>query len=237
MKTIQERIDTYDWEKITDSLHDRGFAMVTNLINDAECEALKEGYMDANSYRKTVPMERYRFGKGEYKYYDYPLPELISTLRENVYPKLVPIANRWMEVLGITTRYPNTHQELKMHCHDHGQTKPTALILKYSTGGYNTLHQDLYGAVFFPMQIVLMLNQPGTDYTGGELVMTEQLPRAQSRANVLIPNKGDMLIFTTNFRPAKGTRGYYRIQMKHGVSTVHSGDRHSLGIIFHDGQR
>lgn len=237
MKTIQERIDTYDWEKITDSLHDKGFALVPNLINNAECETLKEGYMDTSSYRKTVLMERYRFGKGEYKYYDYPLPELISTLRENVYPKLVPIANRWMEVLGITTRYPNTHQELKMHCHDQGQTKPTALILKYSTGGYNTLHQDLYGAIFFPMQIVFMLNQPGTDYTGGEWVMTEQLPRAQSKANVLIPNKGDMLIFTTNFRPAKGTRGYYRIQMKHGISTVHSGDRHSLGIIFHDGQR
>lgn len=179
-------------------------------------------------------MERYRFGLGEYKYYNYPLPDLIQKIRETIYPKLAPIANSWMKVLKIPTIFPDTHQELQELCHTNGQLKPTVLILKYGKGGYNTLHQDLYGDIFFPIQVVLFLNEPDVDYTGGEFVLTQQIPRAQSKAIVLKPKKGDMLIFTTNFRPEKGNKGYYRVNMKHGVSEIHKGERHTLGIIFHD---
>ena len=179
-------------------------------------------------------MERYRFGLGEYKYFNYPLPNLIQNIRENIYPKLAPIANAWMKVLNIHKIFPNTHQELLKQCNDNNQTKATVLILKYGKGGYNTLHQDLYGEIYFPIQTVLFLNEPDEDFTGGEFVLTQQTPRAQSKAIVLKPKKGDMLIFTTNFRPVKGTKGYYRVNMKHGVSAIHSGERHTLGIIFHD---
>jgi hypothetical protein len=179
-------------------------------------------------------MERYRFGSGEYKYYKYPLPPIITDLRENVYPQISPVANKWMAELGIDKQFPATHQEMKELCHAAGQTKPTTLILKYGEGGFNTLHQDLYGEVYFPIQMVFMLDQINEDYTGGEFVITEQIPRAQSKANVLTPGMGDMILFTTNFRPVKGSKGYYRVNMKHGVSPLHSGQRHSLGIIFHD---
>ncbi|CAN5221914.1 hypothetical protein BH11BAC5_BH11BAC5_17650 [soil metagenome] len=179
-------------------------------------------------------MERYRFGLGEYKYFNYPLPDLIQTMRENIYPKLAPTANAWMEVLNIDTKFPATFQELKKLCHDNNQLKATVLILKYGKYGHNTLHQDLYGDIYFPIQTVLFLNEPDVDFTGGEFVLTQQTPRAQTKAIVLKPKKGDMLIFTTNFRPIKGSKGYYRVNMKHGVSEVHTGERHTLGIIFHD---
>jgi hypothetical protein len=179
-------------------------------------------------------MERYRFGQGEYKYFQYPLPQLITTLRQSVYAQVSTVANRWMQELNIDTRFPATHEAMKQLCHKNGQEKPTVLILKYGAGGFNTLHQDLYGDIYFPMQMVFMLDQIHEDYTGGELVLTEQIPRAQSKANVLTPGKGDMVIFATNFRPVKGSKGYYRVNMKHGVSPLHSGNRHSLGIIFHD---
>jgi hypothetical protein len=179
-------------------------------------------------------MERYRFGLGEYKYFNYPLPGIIEKLRQDIYPKLAPIANNWMRILNIDKQYPATLPELLEQCHQHHQTRATPLILKYGKGGYNTLHQDLYGDIYFPMQLVLFLDEPGTDYEGGEFVLIEQKPRAQSRAIVLKPHKGDMLIFTTNFRPVKGSKGYYRVNMKHGVSEVTSGQRHTLGIIFHD---
>lgn len=162
------------------------------------------------------------------------MPELITTLREKVYAEIVPVANRWMLELGIDKKFPATHRELKNLCSEHGQEKSTVLILKYLEGGFNTLHQDLYGEVYFPMQMVFMLDQVDKDYTGGEFVITEQIPRAQSKANVLKPNRGDMIILTTNFRPAKGAKGYYRVNMKHGVSPLQDGCRHSLGIIFHD---
>lgn len=235
MKTIEERITALPWEAIGARLHDQGFVTIPGVLQLEECEQLIADYNADNTYRKTISMERYRFGSGEYKYYNYPLPAIISSLRENVYPYIAPVANRWMEELGIETRYPPTHAAMKERCAAKGQTKPTALILKYGKGGFNTLHQDLYGEVYFPMQMVFMLNKAGEDYTGGELVITEQIPRAQSKANVLKPRRGDLVIFTTNFRPVRGGRGFYRVNMKHGVSPLHSGERHSMGIIFHDG--
>ena len=179
-------------------------------------------------------MERYRFGKGEYKYFDYPLPKVIQELRETVYGRLSPIANQWMKSLKIDNLFPNSLQDLLKQCQANGQKKPTPLLLKYGAGGFNTLHQDLYGDVYFPIQTVFFLNEPDQDFTGGEFVLTQQTPRAQSKAIVIKPKKGDMLVFTTNFRPIKGTREYYRANMKHGVSEIKSGERHTLGIIFHD---
>lgn len=220
-----------NWTPILQQLHQQGFALVKQVLDKAACDELIAAYDDEKRYRKTVNMERYRFGSGEYKYFSYPLPPLITTIREAVYEKIAPVANHWMEELNIATRFPATHEEMKQLCHENGQDKPTILILSYKEGGYNTLHQDLYGEIYFPMQIVLMLDE---DYTGGEFVIIEQVPRAQSKANVLKPGRGDMLIFTTNFRPVKGSKGYYRVNMKHGVSPLHSGNRHSLGIIFHD---
>jgi hypothetical protein len=191
-------------------------------------------YEEPKFYRKTITMERYRYGLGEYKYFTYPLPAILQTIRETVYPHLAPIANQWMEWLKLEQRFPTTFAELQALCHAHGQLHPTALVLRYGEGGYNALHQDLYGDIFFPIQLVLALNEPGEDYTGGEFVLVQQMPRAQSKAIVLQPRRGDMLLFTTNFRPVKSTRGFYRAPMRHGVSEVHAGQRHTLGIIFHD---
>lgn len=235
MERIGTRLAAKDWPSITATLHNNGFAVVKDVLTNEECAALIAGYETEAAYRKTIQMERYRFGRGEYKYFRYPLPELITAFREQVYTEIVPVANQWMHELALETRFPATHPEMKALCRQQGQEQPTVLILKYGAGGFNTLHQDLYGAVYFPMQLVLMLNRPGADYTGGEFVITEQIPRAQSRANVLKPDQGNMLIFTTSFRPVKGSNGYYRVHMKHGVSPLHSGNRYSLGIIFHDG--
>jgi len=234
MATITDRLKEKDWDSVTSDMHERGYAIVPAVLTKNECDELVALYNADNTYRKTIRMERYRFGLGEYKYFQYPLPGLINDIRQTVYPYIAPIANRWMEVLNIGTRFPATHEALKKFCHEHNQAKPTVLILKYGRDGFNTLHQDLYGDIYFPMQLVLFLNEPDTDYTGGEFVLTEQIPRAQSKANVLKPKRGDMLLFTTNFRPVKGSRGYYRVNMKHGVSPLHSGNRHTLGIIFHD---
>jgi len=227
-------IEQLDWDSISNQLNAQGYALATQVLTSAECDSLIQQYDDQSLYRKTIVMERYRFGLGEYKYFNYPLPGIIQQIRERVYPKLAPVANNWMKVLNIDQQFPVSLGELLEQCHAHHQTKPTPLILRYDRGGYNTLHQDLYGEVFFPMQLVLFLNEPGADYDGGEFVLIEQRPRAQSKAIVLKPKKGDMLIFTTNFRPVKGSKGYYRVNMKHGVSEVTSGRRHTLGVIFHD---
>jgi hypothetical protein len=234
METIEEKLAALDWEGIAAEMNDKGYAIASRLLSDQQCEDLIREYDNPDSYRKTVIMERYRFGLGEYKYFNYPLPGLIQTIRENIYPELVPIANCWMKVLNIDKTFPGTFKELQALCHASNQLKPTVLILKYGKGGHNTLHQDLYGELFFPIQAVIFLNEPGVDYTGGEFVMTQQTPRAQSKAMVIKPGKGDLLIFTTNFRPLKGSKGHYRVNMKHGVSELHSGERHTLGIIFHD---
>lgn len=229
-----EKIKAINWENITEEMHGKGYAIIPKLVTNEQCTDLINEYNNQNAYRKTVVMERYRFGLGEYKYFNYPLPNLIQSIRENIYPKLSPIANAWMKVLNIDKIFPATHQQLLEQCHANNQKKATVLILKYGIGGHNTLHQDLYGEVYFPLQTVLFLNEPDEDFTGGEFVLTQQTPRAQSKAIVLKPKRGDMLIFTTNFRPVKGSKGYYRVNMKHGVSEIHSGERHTLGIIFHD---
>lgn len=231
---IAATIENTNWQSFTEAMHDSGFALIPRLLTNEQCEELKAGYTNPGLYRKTVVMERYRFGLGEYKYFNYPLPPLIQTIRTTIYPKLAPIANAWFNALGMDKQFPATQQELLTQCNENNQLKATVLILKYGKGGHNTLHQDLYGDVYFPLQAVLFLNEPGKDFTGGEFVLTQQTPRAQSKAIVLNPAKGDMLVFTTNFRPVKGTKGYYRATMKHGVSEIHSGQRYTLGIIFHD---
>lgn len=235
MESIETRLAAKDWKIITKELHDRGFVIVREVLDKNECDTLIAEYDADDTYRKIVNMERYRYGQGEYKYFQYPLPALLTTMREKVYAEIAPVANQWMQELNIDKEFPATHEAMKKRCKEHGQEKPTVLILKYGEGGFNALHQDLYGEIYFPMQMVFMLDQVDDDYTGGEFVITEQIPRAQSKVNVLRPNRGDMIIFTTNFRSAKGTKGYYRVSMKHGVSPLHTGNRHSLGIIFHDG--
>lgn len=234
MKTVEQKIAATNWHSVTEAMHQKGYAIIPKLLSDEQCEELKVSYDRPDRYRKTVVMERYRFGLGEYKYFNYPLPPLIEHVRSALYPYLATIANAWFNALNIEGQFPLKHTELLQQCHTHGQDKATVLILKYGTGGFNTLHQDLYGSIYFPIQVVLMLNEPGADFTGGELVLTQQVPRAQSKAIVLQPGKGDAVIFTTNFKPEKGAKGYYRVNMKHGVSEVRTGERHTLGIIFHD---
>ena len=212
----------------------KGFAILDKVLNGDECKSIIRMYSDTTLFRKTIVMERYRFGLGEYKYFNYPLPNTIQQLREHLYKLLYPVANSWFKSLNINFQFPERHEAFIKICNANNQTLATPLILKYGAGGHNTLHQDLYGNIYFPLQAVVFLNKPGEDYTGGEFVMTEQIPRAQSKAIVLQPEQGDVLIFTTQFRPQKGAKGHYRINMKHGVSEVHSGERHTLGIIFHD---
>lgn len=227
-------IGSLDWSGIYRSLDNKGYAQVPQILSKEECGPLINLYTDPSLYRNVINMQRYRFGAGEYKYFNYPLPSVIQTLREAMYGPLSNIANEWMQQLSLDTVFPKEHQQLIENCNKHDQSRPTPLILRYEVGGYNTLHQDLYGEIYFPFQVVFILNQSGADFTGGEFVMTEQIPRAQSKAMVLAPNQGDAVIFTTNFRPVKGTRGYYRANMKHGISEVKSGVRYALGIIFHD---
>lgn len=234
MGNKNNNLSTVNWEEITQEINEKGFAIIPQLINNEQCNQLIEEYNNEKFYRKTIVMERYRFGLGEYKYFDYPLPNLIQGIRENIYPKLAPIANDWMKALNIDKVFPETHQQLLEQCHANNQTKATVLILKYGKGGYNTLHQDLYGEIFFPFQSVLFLNERNKDYTGGEFVLVQQNPRAQSKAIVVNANKGDMVIFTTNFRPVKAKKGYSRVNIKHGVSEISGGERYTLGIIFHD---
>ena len=233
-KVISDKISGIDWQRVTEEVNEKGYALVLQFLPNQYCEELIGEYDNSDLYRKTITMERHGFGQGQYKYFKYPLPDLIQTVRRAIYPKLTPVANTWMRVLNIKRQLPDQFDEFQRLCHDNNQTKPTVLILKYGKGGHNTLHQDLYGNIFFPFQLVLFLNEPDDDYTGGEFVLTQHTPRAQSKAIVLRPSKGDMLILTTNFRPVKGSKGYYRVQMKHGISEVHDGDRHTLGIIFHD---
>ena len=223
-----------DWSLIKNSLDERGFARVSGVLARPDCLRLQSMYGDPSLYRSVISMERYRFGRGEYKYFSYPLPGTVQEIREKFYVPLSEVANGWMERLDIDVRFPAEHAQFIGRCHEKDQRRPTPLILRYGEGGYNTLHQDLYGEVYFPFQVVFALGQEGDDYEGGEFVLVEQVPRAQSRAEVLRPDQGDALIFTTNFRPVKGTRGYYRASMKHGISEVKKGVRFALGIIFHD---
>jgi len=215
-------------------LDQQGFACIPRALSLEECSEIVSPYDSPERYRNIIHMERYRFGKGEYKYYNYPLLPRIAQIRTNWYAPLAELANTWNDRLNVSGRYPDNHTQFIQQCHAAGQLRPTPLILKYQTGGFNTLHQDLYGDVYFPFQVVILLTEPGRDHTGGESVFVEQLPRAQSRATVITPRQGDAIIFTTNFRPVQGGRGWYRARMKHGVSTVTSGTRYACGIIFHD---
>ena len=234
MQHMKEPLAGVDWNKVTGQLHENGYAIARNILSLPDCATLIKGYDDATAYRKTVVMERYRFGSGEYKYFNYPLPELLEFARATVYPYLVPVANSWMNMLGIDTAFPAALNHLQTLCRRNQQVHPTVLILKYGKGGHNTMHQDVYGDIYFPVQLVFFLNEPELDYTGGEFVLMQQTPRAQSTVKVLQPRRGDMLLFATRFRPVKGNKGYYRATMKHGVSEVHHGVRHTLGVIFHD---
>jgi len=220
--------------EIANALQLNGYAVLSNYLTKEECFDLAKDYDCTDIYRSVINMERYRFGKGEYKYFSYPLPEFIQSIREQVYPKLVHLANTWMTQLGIEKQFPALHRDLIDQCQQKNQLRPTPLILKYESEGYNTLHQDLYGEVFFPFQMVIVLSQSGEDFTGGEFVLVEQVPRAQSKAEVIHLNQGDALIFTTNFKPVKSSKGFYKANIKHGVSRVRSGNRYALGIIFHD---
>lgn len=234
MTAISYTETNVNWNAVSETLCERGYVIVKRYLSDTQTEELVKLYDKHTGYRKTVNMERHRFGRGEYKYFDYPLPQLVQDMRSRIYPELVRVANEWMGELKIGKTFPESLEELLQQCRSHNQLKATPLILKYSGGGFNTLHQDIYGDVYFPLQAVLFLNEPDVEYTGGEFVMTQQMPRAQSRAIVLKPRKGDLLIFTTNFRPVKGKNGYYKVIMKHGVSEIISGKRHTLGLIFHD---
>ncbi|MEK8128912.1 2OG-Fe(II) oxygenase [Paenibacillus filicis] len=233
---ILQAVAGLDWTSIQRSLDEQGYARIPDLLSQAACNAIIGTYEEEGSFRKTIDMARYRFGIGEYKYYRDPLPEVIQQLREALYPELARTANRWLEQLGKPPAYPQGLADFLAQCHQAGQSRPTPLILRYEAGGYNCLHQDLYGDVSFPFQTVVALNQREADYTGGDFLLVEQRPRAQSRGHVIALNQGDGLIFPTRHRPVLGTRGYYTATLRHGVSTIASGTRYSLGVIFHDAQ-
>ncbi|MEM7442412.1 MAG: 2OG-Fe(II) oxygenase [Pseudomonadota bacterium] len=223
-----------DWAAISNHLNEAGVAVTGPLLAPEECDGLRGLYADDGLFRSKVDMRRHGFGQGEYKYFSNPLPDLVQTLRSTLYPHLAKIANGWMAALGRDLRYPETLSEMLDRCRAAGQTRPTPLLLKYGPGDYNCLHQDLYGAEAFPIQLVLLLDRPGEDFTGGEFVLTEQRPRMQSRAEVVPLAKGHGAFFAVNERPRQGTKGVYRVKMRHGVSRLRTGKRHTLGIIFHD---
>jgi hypothetical protein len=231
--SLTSRVDDLDWSALTEQLDDRGFAITDTLLDPEECDRLS-GLFDGGEFRATVDMARHRFGDGRYRYFDHPLPEQIADLRGSFYRHLAPIANHWAERLGEDERYPATHEELLERCRAAGQERPTPLILRYGTDDWNALHQDLYGDVYFPFQVLTILSRPGVDFEGGEFVLVEQRPRAQSRAHVLNPDQGAFVIFPTHHRPASGKRGFHKAGMRHGVSSLHEGSRTALGIIFHD---
>ncbi len=233
--SIAERIEALDWKSAGESLSQRGYAVTSAILSPAECASLAALYGDASRFRSQIIMERYRFGIGDYKYFGHPLPEIVTSLRTHAYPHLAEVANQWAEALGQTSpRFPRDHAAFLKICHQAGQTKPTPLLLHYEAGGYNCLHQDIYGDVSFPLQMVFLLGQHGRDWEGGEFLLVEQQPRAQSKGEVVQADQGQAIIFTTRHRPVRGTRGYYRVNMRHGVSRVHRGTRFTLGIIFHD---
>jgi hypothetical protein len=233
-RPLAGRVDALAWNDLADQLDTRGFAVTEPLLDPAQCAELA-GLFDAGRFRSTVDMARHRFGDGRYRYFDHPLPEPIPELRTAFYGRLAPIANRWSERLGgAADAFPLEHEELIARCRAAGQERPTPLILRYGAGDWNALHQDLYGDVYFPFQILSVLSEPGDDYAGGQFVLLEQRPRAQSRAHVITPPRGAFVIFPTQVRPNAGKRGYHRVGMRHGVSTVTSGKRTAMGIIFHD---
>jgi hypothetical protein len=228
------KLDRIDWPRFADDLSARGSAVIERILSPEDCEALAALYPDDKRFRSRVIMARHGFGKGEYKYFAYPLPPVIAGLRTALYPRLAPIANAWNESMGLATRYPARHEDFLALCHEAGQKRPTPLLLRYEEGDFNCLHQDLYGELAFPLQATILLSAPARDFTGGEFVITEQRPRMQSRAEVVPLAQGDMVVFAVHHRPVAGTRGAYRVNLRHGVSRLRSGRRHTVGLIFHD---
>jgi len=223
-----------DWDAVAADLNTQGSAVVERLLEPAQCRSLAAAYPEDRLFRSRVMMSRHGFGRGEYKYFSYPLPDLVAQLRAALYPPLAVIANRWNELFNVDVRFPAEHAEYLAVCCEAGQTRPTPLLLQYGAGDYNCLHQDLYGDHVFPLQVAILLSRPGEDFTGGEFVLTEQRPRMQSRAEVVPLRQGDAVIFAVHHRPMKGVRGMYRVTMRHGVSRLRGGRRHTLGVIFHD---
>lgn len=227
-------LDTYAWPDVHAHLDAHGWAMLPGLLDRETCATVEAWYAEPARFRSRIVMARHGFGRGEYQYFAYPLPGLIADLREALYPRLVPVANAWNARLGVAATYPETHAAFIAQCHAGGQARPTPLLLQYGAGDFNALHQDLYGPLVFPLQMAVLLSAPGRDFTGGEFVLTEQRPRMQSRADVVPLTQGDAVIFAVHHRPVDGARGAYRVNLRHGVSTVRSGHRHTLGIILHD---
>jgi hypothetical protein len=232
----QPHLATIDWSRITSELDARCCAVIDNLLPAEQCAALAALYPDDSHFRSRVVMGRHGFGRGEYKYFCYPLPDPIAALRSALYGPLSDVANRWNEAMGIAVRFPDDHDAFLQRCHAAGQTRPTPLLLQYGEDDYNCLHQDLYGEHVFPLQVAILLSEPGKDFTGGEFVLTEQRPRMQSRAEVVPLGRGDAVVFAVHHRPVQGTRGVYRVNMRHGVSRIRSGHRHTVGVIFHDAE-
>ncbi len=233
-RSVEERVGSLDWDRLSRDLDAGGSAVVESLLTPAECHALAGFYTAENSFRSRVVMARHGFGRGEYKYFAYPLPKIVADLRTTLYPYLVPVANRWNEQMRVQVTYPADHASFLARCRTAGQDRPTPLLLRYQAGDYNCLHQDLYGEHVFPLQLTILLSEPGADFTGGEFVMTEQRPRMQSRPEVVPLGQGDAVIFAVHHRPVRGTRGTYRVNLRHGVSRVRGGQRYTLGVIFHD---
>lgn len=232
--SAEARVASQDWQALTGELDSFGCAVLPNLLSPAECRGIAALYPDESHFRSHVIMARHGFGKGEYRYFNYPLPDLLGGLRTALYPHLAGFANQWNERMGIDQRYPDAHAAYLEQCHRAGQTRPTPLLLQYVPGDFNCLHQDLYGDLVFPIQVAILLSEPGKDFTGGEFCMTEQRPRMQSRVEVVPLRQGDAVAFAVNNRPVQGTRGTYRVNLRHGVSRIRSGLRHTVGIIFHD---
>jgi len=231
-----DRIQALDWDRASRELDAHGCAVLAGVLAEHECEALAALYPNDALFRSRVVMGRHGFGRGEYKYFSYPLPELVGGLRTALYPRLAPVANRWNDAMGSDVRYPPEHPDFLARCHAAGQRKPTPLLLQYVADDFNCLHQDLYGEHVFPIQVAILLSEPGRDFTGGEFVLTEQRPRMQSRAEVVPLRQGDAVAFAVHHRPVQGTRGPYRVNLRHGVSRIRSGRRHTVGIIFHDAE-
>ena len=230
------RVSALDWNRVSQNLDNYGNATLEHVLDPDDCKALAELYQHNDLFRSRVVMGQHGFGRGEYKYFSYPLPDIVEKLRTSLYWRLAPVANRWNTAMGVEVRYPKTHAEFIARCHRAGQAKPTPLLLQYGEGDYNCLHQDLYGEHVFPIQVAILLSDPMMDFTGGEFVLTEQRPRMQSRPEVIPLRQGDAVAFAVHHRPVEGTRGVYRVNLRHGVSRLRSGHRHTLGIIFHDAE-
>lgn len=228
------RVAAIEWPEVEADLDAQGAAVIKGLLAPVDCHELSSLYQRDDIFRARVVMARHGFGRGEYRYFDYPLPPLIGVLRESLYAHLAPVANRWYDAMGMTERFPDRHSDFIDRCHAAGQEKPTPLLLQYGAGDYNCLHQDLYGEHVFPLQVAVLLEEPGRDFRGGEFVLVEQRPRMQTRAQVVDLRQGDAVVFAVHHRPVRGTRGFYRVNVRHGVSEMRAGHRHTLGIIFHD---